>query len=191
MATAQIKLLVEPCSRCHGLLANDNTGSGRPWIHLDGEPGDGHLPIFGVLADRDAVREAMARNMADVEEIDEEKEARKILPPPEVMGRPATDEEIGNNRTARRQILKAAIAAGFTVDARFSRGPVADQWGRFGRMADSVGMLGVKPGAAFHAWWLEESGGGLKFQNARCHGVIGFQTVETLKKYIAGSLETR
>lgn len=187
MATALIKLLVETCAHCGGPLATDNTGSGKPWLHLDGEPADGHYPAFGVLCP-DPVA-AMTR--VDTSEEDDAAEERKVMPPPEIMGRPATEDEIGNNRTARRQIVKAATNAGFTVDVRFSRGPVADQYGRFNRMADSVGILGVTEGRAFHAWWLEDSKEGLKFQNARCHGVVGFQTVAALKKYIAGSPDTR
>lgn len=187
MAERQVKLIVERCSRCLADVVNDNMGTGRPWLHLEGEPADGHPIAFGRLVE-DPIA-AMTRVDTSVE--DDAAEEAKIMPPPEIIGRPATDEEIGNNRTARRQIINLAEKHGFTVDVRFSRGPVANQWGRFGRMADSLGILGVTDGRAFHAWWLEDTKEGLKFQNARCHGLLGFQTVASLKKYIAGSPDTR
>ncbi len=187
--TRSIKLLVEICGRCGDEVVNDNTGSGRPWLHLAGEPEDGHFPHFGIFLPREDVAAMCLR--PDTTEADEEQEQAWVMPPPEVPGRPATEEEIGlSNRLGRRQIINFAKREGFTIDVRYSRGAIADQWGRLNRVTDSLGILGIhSDGRVFHAWWIEDSKGVLEFQNARCYGLVGFQQQNTLKRYITGTIE--
>lgn len=189
MAAPKVKFLIEKCGKCQGLIASDNRGTGKAWVHLDGEPADGHYPHFGVVLPPEATLAMCERTAPTVVE-PEEKEERGIgaLPPPVIYGRPATDEEIGlSNRIGRRQILNAAEREGFTTDVRFSRGWIADQWGRPGRVTDSIGIFGIHDdGRVFHAWWIEDSHGVLEFQNARCYGLVGFHGQRELVRYIRG-----
>jgi hypothetical protein len=188
MAAPKVKFLIEKCGRCHGLIASDNRGTGKPWVHLDGEPADGHFPHFGVVLERKVILEMCQR--IEISPLEAEPVERGIgaLPPPEIPGRPATDEQIGlSNRIGRRQILNAAEREGFTTDVRYSRGWIADQWGRPGRVTDSIGIFGIHDdGRVFHAWWIEDSHGVLEFQNARCYGLVGFHGQRELVRYIRG-----
>lgn len=188
----QIKILTLDCGRCHGTIASDNTGSGKAWVHLDGEPADGHYPHFGVVLDREQVIASCQRFEPEPDPddipLDEPGLYAWVMPPPEIEGRPATDEEIGlSNRTGRRQIVNAAAREEFTVDSRYSRGWIADQWGRPKRVADSLGIFGIhSDGRGFHAWWLAEASGDLKFENARLLGAPGFHGQRELIRYIRG-----
>jgi hypothetical protein len=181
-----VKLLVEICGRCHGELVGDNTGSGRPWQHLAGEPADGHLPHFGVVLEREAILAACIRR--DTTEADQEAADAATMPAPEIPAHAATETEIGESgRLGRRQIINLARRNEFTIDVRFARGPAVADRGKSYRQADSLGVFGIHAdGRRFHAWWLEDAGGDLVFQNARCGGVIGFQSSEALKTYLRG-----
>lgn len=194
MASPKVKILVEKCGRCGAPLVGDNRGTGRPWLHLDGEPADGHYPHFGVVLDREQIIASITKYVEPEEEIDEDAEpvgeiGSWVMPPPEIVGRPATDEEIGiSNRIGRRQILNAAERNEFVTDVRFSRGWIADQWGRPKRVTDSLGIFGAHiDGRRFHAWWIEDSKGVLEFQNARCYGLLGFHGQRELVRYINGA----
>jgi hypothetical protein len=88
------------------------------------------------------------------------------LPPIEVGRRDATEEEIGGPRTGRRQMLKAAQKAGWSVWATYARGPLAHATsGEFLRMIDSLALRMSHPsghrcvatwedGDFAGAWWL-------------------------------------
>lgn len=192
MAAPKVKLLIETCGRCGDTLVNDNRGLGKPFLHLGGEPADGHYPHHGVVLDREQIIASITKY---VEPEPEEEDAEHIgeigswvMPPPEIPGRPATEEEIGtSNRIGRRIILNACERNEFVTDVRYSRGWIADQWGRPKRITDSIGIFGAHiDGRRFHAWWIEDSKGVLEFQNARCYGLLGFHGQRELVRYING-----
>ena len=49
--TREVRILFDKCAKCGRDIIGDNTGDGRPWQHVDGEPhDDSHFPAFGFLA---------------------------------------------------------------------------------------------------------------------------------------------
>lgn len=179
-----IRLLFEICAVCGDELVGDNTMSGKPWDHLAGPPADGHLPVFGQRVGDELARKVCAK--PDTSEEDAALLEARRMPPPEQRARPAAEGEIGDGRSGRRQILNLAKRQGFVCRVEFARGPVADQWGRFSRMADSLAIAGYHPEdeRAFVAFWVEKSDGSLEFQGSYCHGVIGKQGSDKLKIYL-------
>jgi hypothetical protein len=112
-----IKLLVETCGRCGGQVVGDNMGNGRPWQHVD--RADDHHVIFGTPAPPGIV-EAPSSALDMLEDILEDTEV--TLPPPGAS-RSVHDDELGGPRTGTRQMVNAAIKAGFDLDLSIARGP--------------------------------------------------------------------
>jgi len=186
----RIRYLYELCSTCGTEVVNDNLNTGRPWLHVMGEPADGHPVKFGTLVPRDDLAKIFAPRQEVVDEAADDA-ADKLMAnhPVQVHARTATQEEIGESaRLGRRQILNLAKRMGFTTEARFSRGPVADQYGRWARDADSLLIAGWHPDDSrmFVAWWLADAHGELQTQTIKCAGLVGPQSVKALKDYLRG-----
>jgi hypothetical protein len=113
----EIKLLVETCGRCGGLVVGDNLGNGRPWQHVD--RADDHHVVFGTPAPPGHLSEAPSALDALEALLTEDEDA---MPGPGV-DRPAHDGELGDNRSGTRQMINTALKAGFTVDATVAVGP--------------------------------------------------------------------
>lgn len=143
-----VRLVIDICSACGGRVVYDNTGSGREPSHLDG-PDDHHVK-FGTLG----ALPARPVTLEDLEAaLDDEKPT--AMPPPG-RPRPMTDEEWGNARTGRRQIRSLALEEGWDIVLEQAvTGPVADQWGRYSRDGDSIGLL-VRRGERY-VWAIWES----------------------------------
>ena len=179
--TREVRILFDKCAKCGRDIIGDNTGDGRPWQHVDGEPhDDSHFPAFGFLAG-DRVRIASLLELEDVLTVPEN--------PGPGTPRPATEEEIGNNRSGRRQIINLAEKHGFTVTTSVCTGPVKAQGEQGWRLVDSFGLAMVHPdGRHAVACWESKAGeGDWSYLFAMCSGTTaGLVGSPGLKRYLIG-----
>jgi hypothetical protein len=176
-------MLVEICGRCGDEIVNDNRNRGNLWLHLAGDPQDGHLPTFGTPTSDEVLRRLF-----------HPKESEKPVPQAafvveRVPVRDATDEEIGtSNRLGRRQLINHAKRNGFTVTARFARGPWIDQYGNPVRTVDSLVIYGwhESDGRQFHCWWATKASGEYEFQRAFLAGTQGLTSSADALDYVKG-----
>lgn len=129
MTALPVKLLVEKCGRCGGDVVGDNMGTGRPWQHIAGP--DDHNIVFGTPAPDGVVR--VPATLDDLEAVLDD-DAPAEFPPPGTP-HPADDADLGGARTGTRQMVNAAVRAGFTVETTLCTGPV-----RIGRQHDPRGF---------------------------------------------------
>ena len=179
----KIRYMLGTCGRCGEDVCGANVG-GAPWLHLAGEPQDGHFVHHGVLLSPEELRDIYARSAPPP--ADEGPQEQEPYPPPTIPGRDATEDEIGTSkRLTRRRIVDRARAAGFVVVACYSQGWWPDQWGRPARLADGLGIAGRhEDGRAFHCWWATKSNGEWEFQSATCAGVTDVVGQDRVVKYV-------
>lgn len=184
----RVKLLFEICAVCGDEVVGDNMMTGRAWQHLAGRPEDDHDVVFGARLGEELARSVCAKPNTTEEDAARLESYR--MPEPEVRAREATEEEIGTSaRVGRRQILNAAKKAGFETRVNYARGPLADQWGRFSRMADSLAMAGGhSDGRGFVAMWVAKADDALAFEGAYILGHPGKRSSDELKRYLRGEL---
>lgn len=103
--------MMERCGVCGGVLRHVVEGEHSIWVHLDITAD--HEPVLGTRVP-EAVRLA-AHPVEEPEPV--------VIPEPTVRSRPATDAEIPRGA---RTIMKKAIKHGWTVSAKYSRGPLLD-----------------------------------------------------------------
>ena len=146
-----VRLTLSVCSACGGPVVYDNTGSGREPSHLE-SPDDHHVK-FGNLDPLPAAPPPTLDDLAEL--LDDEDEKPTAMPPPG-RPRPVDDAEWGDNRAGRRQVRNLALAQGWSIALeQWVTGPVADQWGRYSREADTIGVVFERGG--LYAWAIWES----------------------------------
>ena len=180
--TREVRILFDKCARCGGDIIGDNLGTGRSWQHLMGEPADSHYPAHGTLAG-DVVK-------IERSSLDDLEQALEVQDNPGPgTPRPATEEEIGNNRSGRRQVIKLATEQGFTVVTSVVTGPVKAIGEQGWRLVDSFGLGMHHPdGRHAVACWESKAGEGeWSYLFALCSGTTaGLVGSAALKEYLRG-----
>jgi hypothetical protein len=188
----EIRLLVERCGRCGTDAVGDNTGSGRAWQHLDPEQDD-HFVVFGTPAPQGVVSAPSGGLDALAALLEEDDDLTAGLPSPGTP-RAVADEELGDGRAGTRQMVNAALAAGFTIEASLCRGAVKiarhhDERGY--RYVDSllVGFRRDDGRGACGVWEriVDKPGAKFAFVLAFTKGGQGVQGSAELKTYLKGA----
>lgn len=154
--------MTSACARCGGRLHYAD----QAWRHDDSAID--HYPVHG--------RPAPEGLLATAKAVEEPEPEPEPIPAPEVMARPATEEEIGGPRTGRRQMVRAAERAGWDVEAHYARGPFLNMNGTLNRIADSLVIrmtkgtemgVGIWIDGDFHAGWWRSPRQALSFKDLK------------------------